>query len=229
MSVDEPTLRVLVVVGVRLYREGLAASLARRPGLVVVGSAARESDALEGAHALSPDVVIVDARIRQSLDLMRELRRSRPSTRILAFAVEEDDMAIMDCAEAGAAGYVTAEVSLNELVQAVRGVAREELSCSPRVASRLFRRVAELPSNELPGRFNAKPLTIREGQVLALIREGRSNRQIASALVIAEPTVKNHVHHVLDKLRVRNRTQAVATLPSPSADVQHGPLRARRS
>ena len=148
-ALDEPTLRVFVIVDVRMYREGLSESLTGRAGLVVVGSAASESEALESVQVLSPDVIIVDTSTRQSLDLIRELRRSTPSSRILAFAVEEDETAIMDCAEAGAAGYVTAEVSLNELVHAVRGLAKGELACSPRVASSLFRRVAESPRQRI--------------------------------------------------------------------------------
>jgi DNA-binding NarL/FixJ family response regulator len=227
-GIDDPTLRILVVVGVRMYREGLSASLANRAGLAVVGCAGSSQEAIERATAAAPDVVIIDVGTHGSLDLIRQLRRSSPSARILAFAVEEDVAAIMECAEAGAAGYVTAEVSLNDLVQAVRGLARGELSCSPRIASSLFRRVAEPRAAELSGRFRMKPLTIREGQVLSLIREGRSNKQIAMELAIAEPTVKNHVHNMLEKLGVRSRVQAVATLRTARATAWLTP-RARRS
>lgn len=227
-SIDEPAIRAFVVVDVRMYREGLSAGLNGRSGLVVVGSAATRTEALERVQALTPDVVIVDVATRDSLELIGDLRRSVPSTRILAFAVEEDIPGIMECAEAGAAGYVTAEVSLDELVLAVRGIANEELACSPRVASTLFRRLADRRANEPVGRFRMKPLTTREGQVLALIREGRSNKQIADALAIAEPTVKNHVHNLLEKLAVANRTQAVATLRRPAGTARHTGLHARR-
>jgi DNA-binding NarL/FixJ family response regulator len=231
MHVDEEStspLRVFIVVQVRMYREGLADGLTGRDGLVVVGSAANGRDAVACIGLLAPDVTIVDIGTRDSLDLIRDLRRLTPSTRILAFAVEEDMGAIMECAEAGASGYVTAEVSLAELVLAIRGLAREELTCPPRVASHLFRRLAARESHESVGPFRTRPLTSREGQVLALIREGRSNREIATALAIAEPTVKNHVHHLLEKLAVVNRTQAVAVLGRP-ATARPIDLRVRRN
>jgi two-component system nitrate/nitrite response regulator NarL len=229
-QIDEEStspLRVFIVVEVRMYREGLADGLTGRDSLLVVGTASNRRETVERIAALAPDVTIVDIGTRDSLEMIRDLRRLTPSARILAFAVEEDMGAIMECAEAGASGYVTAEVSLPELVLAVRGLARGELTCSPRVASHLFRRLAGREGVE-SGPFRTRPLTGREGQVLALIREGRSNREIASALAIAEPTVKNHVHHLLEKLAVVNRTQAVAVLRRP-ATAPHVDLRIRRN
>jgi two-component system, NarL family, nitrate/nitrite response regulator NarL len=222
------TLRVFIVVQVRMFREGLADGLTGCDGVVVVGNASTGREAVACIGRLAPDVTIVDISTRDSLELIRDLRRLTPSARILAFAVEEDMGTIMECAEAGASGYVTADVSLAELVLAIRGLAREELTCSPRVASHLFRRLAGPDGVESSSAFRTRSLTSREGQVLALIREGRSNREIASALAIAEPTVKNHVHHLLEKLAVVNRTQAVAVLRRPATS-RHVDLRVRRN
>jgi two-component system, NarL family, nitrate/nitrite response regulator NarL len=201
---------VLIVADVRLYREGLATSLGSRDQLRVLATSASREDARERARALAPDVTVIDVATREALDLIRDLRWAGQS-RILAFAVEEVISDILECADAGASGYVTADASLDDLVAAIERLARGELACAPRIAARLFDRMAERrdPSCQ-------RSLTSRERQVLEFIRLGRSNKEIAQALHIAEPTVKNHVHHLLEKLDVKSRGQAVAraTLPA---------------
>jgi DNA-binding NarL/FixJ family response regulator len=149
-------------------------------------------------------------------------RAESPDTRILAFAVREEIAAILDYAEAGADGFVTANSSVAELVEAIERTAGGELLCSPRIAAQLLRRaVAPPPASET----DSPLLTQREQQVLSLLKQGRSNKEIGNALHIAEATVKNHVHHVLAKLQVPNRGKAAAAsvarpikaVPGPSA------------
>ena len=200
---------VHIVADVRLYREGLAASLARLDRLRVVAASACRADALAQAREKSPDVVVVDMATRESLDLIADLRREVSASKILAFAVEEVTTDILECAEAGAAGYVAADASIDELVSAIERIAREELVCSPRIAAHLFRRISERADGWLPG-TQSRMLTSRERQVLDFIRHGHSNKEIAQKLNIAEPTVKNHVHHLLEKLEVTSRAQAAA-------------------
>ena len=106
---------------------------------------------------------------------------------------------------AGAAGYVPADASLEDLAAGVHRLARGELVCSPRITASLFRQAGRTPRVSTGADAKrSRRLTQREEQVLTLLREGRSNKQIAAALAIAEPTVKNHVHHILDKLAVAN-------------------------
>lgn len=206
-------IEVLVIADVRLYREGLAASLASRDNLAIVATSATRPDALAKIRKIGADVVVIDMAVRESLDLIGDLRREAGTTKILAFGVEEVTSDILECAEAGAAGYVTADASIEELVTAIERISREELVCSPQVAATLFRRVSE-SSRLMPGALGRMP-TSRERQVLRLMQQGHSNKEIAQSLNIAEPTVKNHVHHLLEKLDVSTRAQAVAraTLP----------------
>lgn len=206
---------VLIIADVRLYREGLAASLASRDHLSIIATSASRPDALAKVREIGADVVVVDMAIRESLDLICDLRREALATKILAFGVEEVTSDILDCAEAGAAGYVTADASIDELVTAIERIARAELVCSPQVTATLFQRVSEGPNRSGPG-TQARSLTNRERQVLRLMQQGHSNKEIAQNLNIAEPTVKNHVHHLLEKLEVSTRAQAVAraTLPA---------------
>jgi len=126
------------------------------------------------------------------------------------FAVREEIAAILTFAEAGANGFVTASGTLNELVAAIRSTRAGDLPCSPSVAAQLLRHAASHS-----GRWSdpsTVTLTGREHQVLSLLREGRSNKEIAAGLNIAEATVKNHVHHLLEKLRVTTRAKAAAAV-----------------
>ena len=198
---------VLIVVDVRLYREGLAASLGVSPQLAVVGTCATRGEALERVQQIHPDVVLLDVAMRESLDLIRALRTDAPRCKVLAFAVEETAADIIECAEAGAAGYVTADASIDDLVTAIDRIARAELVCSPQIAAQLFGRISE--RGERPA-FETAALTVRERQVLTCIRQGKSNTDIGQKLNIADPTVKTHVHHLLEKLDVTSRAQAAA-------------------
>jgi two-component system nitrate/nitrite response regulator NarL len=200
---------VLIVADVRLYREGLAASLSGCAQLSVTATCGGRVDALSRLRDVAVDVAIVDMASRASLELIGDLRRASAAIKILAFAVEEVTADILDCAEAGATGYVTADASLEELVTAIECIAREELVCSPRIAATLFRRLSELTDGVVPGAPKGA-LTSRERQVFDFIRQGQSNKEIAQNLNIAEPTVKNHVHRVLEKLEVTTRAQAAA-------------------
>ena len=212
----DPRIGVLIVADVRLYREGLASSLASRDELLLIATCASRADALARVRDVGADVVVVDMATRESLELIGDLRREAVTTKILAFAVEDVTSDILDCAEAGAAGYVTADASIDDLVVAIERITREELVCSPRVAAKLFRRVSERQDQWVAGARQACMLTSRERQILDFIRQGHSNKEIARKLNIAEPTVKNHVHHLLYKLKVTTRAQAAArtTLPA---------------
>ena len=219
---------VLIAVAVRLYCDGLAKALAAHAGLRIQATtgAAAEIEAL--ALALQPDVVIVDVAQADVFSLIGTLRARCARSRILAFAVREEIELIIDYATAGADGFFSANGSLAELVETIERLAAGEVLCSPRVAAELLRRAARrspLPSPQ--GTDDA--LTRREDQVFVLLRQGRSNKQIGIALNISEATVKNHVHHLLQKLHVATRGQAAARggMWSPSSSVGASDARLR--
>jgi len=204
---------ILIAVAVRLYREGLAATLNAQQHLRIEGIAGTSLEARAAVRALQPSVVIVDVALEDVLSLMHDLRAENPKSRILAFAVREEITAILNYAEAGADGFVTANSSVADLIEAIERTAAGELLCSPRIAAQLLRHAAHqrTPSGEAAGPF----LTNREQQVFSLLKRGLSNKEIGTTLHIAEATVKNHVHHVLEKLQVSTRGQAVAAGVSP--------------
>jgi len=207
-------IRLLLVVDVRLYREGLAATLTREQ-ITVVGTASNRREACLTAQSLRPDVAIVDVAMPDAFELVRDLRAETPTMHVIAFAVNDDINAIVDCAKAGASAYVSADASVDDLVVAIRRANGGELVCSPRVTAELFRRVGDLAGAQQSPSEQGSELTGREREVLTLVRQRLSNKEIAAALNISEATVKNHVHNLLDKLHVRSRVQAAACLPAP--------------
>jgi two-component system nitrate/nitrite response regulator NarL len=225
MSSDSPRVRLLVVANVRLYREGLHASLASRPQFCVLAAVSGPEQALNLMATTRPDIVIVDIATRQSLDAVRTIRQHAPNIRIIGFGVEEIDGEILACAEAGLAGYVPCDASLDDLVKRIETVHHGELLCSPRIAATLFRQLEQRHSEPSPAGVLA--LTAREREVLRLIDRGLSNKEIAVELRIEVSTVKNHVHHLLEKLNVTTRMQAAARLgshPSHRRTAQPTPL-----
>ena len=198
-------LRVCVVSDVRLYREGLVLALSRVENFVVIAITGRSAQAIDEVRAASPDVVIVDMGVPSGIEAVRLVRRELPDTKVVAFGVDDTEQDIIACAEVGIAGYVCREASSEELIENVRSAVRDEVICSPKIAASLFRRLASLASHAAP---RDEALTFREREVLALIRAGLANKQIAAQLRIAEPTVKNHVHNLLEKLQVKRRAQA---------------------
>lgn len=222
-----PLISVLVCSPICLYREGMVEILEREPDLTVTGSAADAPEARELAGAFAPSIVLLDTTLPGALEAARSLAAVRPPPRVVVFAMPEDEREIVAYAEAGVAAYVTRDESIADLLAAVRSADRGEMRCSPVTAAILLRRVASLAAeraNGVPGRASPAPvrLTPRELEIVALVDEGLSNKQIAQRLHIELPTVKNHVHHVLEKLRVGRRADAVAALRGQAA-----PYRAR--
>jgi two-component system nitrate/nitrite response regulator NarL len=209
------TIRVFIAAHVRLYREGLAEILAREEGMDVVGTAGERGEIRAQVRALQPDVVLLDPALPESMEAVRELADAS-HRKVVALASLETEPAVIACAEAGVSGYVTRNDSLADLVATIRSVARGDLLCSPRMAGTLLRRVTALAAERSHASAEGR-LTSRELQILRLIDEGFANKQIAIRLGIELPTVKNHVHNILEKLGVARRGEAVARL-------RHGPL-----
>jgi DNA-binding NarL/FixJ family response regulator len=202
-------IRLLIVAAVRLYREGMAASLDKRERLMVVGTARNRVEALDLIATCSPDVVILDMATCDSIDLVRTLQVTTPALKTIAFGVEGDEREIIAFAQAGVAGYVPSDGSIDALTSTIAGVMKGDLVCPPLVAATLLRHVGTTSAGARPARPSVD-LTAREFEVLALIDAGLSNKEIAVRLRIEVATVKNHVHHLLEKLHVTSRAEAAA-------------------
>lgn len=201
--------KVFIVGDVRIYREGLAYVLRERNDTEVLGTAASLEQASALLGSLEPGVILVDVAMRDSLNVVGQLRVLAPSSKIIALTLPERGKAVVACAEAGVDGYVTRDSSVDDLLLVIASVHRGELPCSPRVAASLLRRVSSL-ADRTPGKLDC--LTPREMDVLRRIEKGLSNKEISAELGIEVPTVKNHVHRLLDKLGVRRRGEAAAML-----------------
>jgi len=199
---------ILIVADVRLYRESLAMALSSRGFAPVVG-AAKRLEGLRKAREFRPAVAIVDIASRGALDLITALRQDPVRPKILGLAVDEETSDVIECAEAGADGYVTSDATIEDLERAIDHVGHEELLCSPRAAATLFRRLGNSGVRAGDGPSHDE-LTNRERQMWSFIGQGLSNKEIAAALNISIPTVKNHVHHLLGKLQVSTRRQAAS-------------------
>ncbi len=203
--------RVLVVDDQALFREALVTLLGARPEVEVVGEAGDGQQALERAAELQPDVVLMDLHmpVLDGIGATRRLRVEQPGVRVLALTTFDDDEDVFAALRAGALGYLLKDVSSDRLVEAVLSAARGDSVLQPSVAAKVVARFAQL--DDAP-RSRAQPLVVplsdRELDVLRLLADGRSNREIATALFLAEGTVKNHVTNVLGKLGARDRTQA---------------------
>ncbi len=209
---------VFIISDVRLYREGLSWNLTHEGSLEVVGASGLSSITAESLEAQSPDAIIFDITMRDGLQLARALHARLPDAKIVAFAVSDIDGEIVTGAMAGISGYVHRDAGIGDLVTEVLNAVRGELHCSPRLAARLLAQIASLSFGEAGGdKASATPveqraLTQREAEILVLVERGLSNKEIARTLNISFATVKNHVHHILEKLHVHRRTQALARM-----------------
>ena len=213
--------RVYIASQVRLYRETLAASLAGHGGLRVAGSGSW-AEALDQLATLRPEVLLLDLAASDSLSVPRRAQLICPSIRVVAFAVINVDADVLACAEAGICGYVAQDGSVADVVETVLRAVSGELICSPRVAALLFRRVASLAAGGGVGQVEA-PLTAREREIAALLAHGLSNKHIARRLCLANATVKNHVHNILEKLKLKRRGEVGAQfVASPARQYPSG-------
>ena len=204
-------IRVALVIGVRLYRDGVGAAFRRVPSfdLIATGSSVAEAPELVREHRAH--VALLDVDQHDGPSIVRAVRAARPGVRVVVLGIEERAEDVIPLLEAGAAGYVTREASLDELLNVVRSAAQGETLCSPTVVASLAGRLADLAERR-HAEQGPDDLTAREREVVGLIDEGLSNKQIARRLCIEVATVKNHVHHILVKLQVERRGAAAAVL-----------------
>jgi DNA-binding NarL/FixJ family response regulator len=210
-------IRVVIACDIRLYREGLSLHLARQEQLGVVGTAATRDETHRLARELTPDVLLLDMAMPGSLEIVHELHDIAPATRVLALTIPEADGAVIACAEAGVAGFVTREATIADLIEAISSAARGEATMSPRAAAALLRRGGALAADRPAPTPPRGELTAREREIVELVALGLSNKAIAARLHVEIATVKNHVHNILDKLQVRRRGEIASHLGRPAA------------
>jgi DNA-binding NarL/FixJ family response regulator len=213
-------IRVLLVDDQTLIRQGIHLLLEIEPDIQVVGQAANGDEALQLAAALHPDVILMDVRMpgMDGVTATRELGVRFPEIKVIILTTFEDDETVFEGLKAGARGYLLKDISSEEMAEAIRKVAAGEALIQSRLTSKVlaeFSRLASVTDRQTPARAGSSngalpvPLTERELEVLHALAQGLSNREIAGQLVITEGTVKNHVSSLIEKMGVRDRTQAV--------------------
>ena len=205
----EDTVRVLIADDHPLFREGMRGRLDRVADVAVVGEAASGDEAVELAHKLEPDVILMDIKMPglSGIEATREIQRANPQIGILVLTMFEDDDSVFAAMRAGAKGYLLKDSGGEGVVRAIRAVASGEAVFGPGVAERIIG-FFSAPRTAAPQRAFPE-LTEREEEVLSLVAQGKSNREIARQLFVSLKTVRNHVSNILLKLQVADRAQAV--------------------
>jgi DNA-binding NarL/FixJ family response regulator len=210
------SVRVAILSVVRLYAEGLAEYLTNRGDISVTGIASNFGDIKSLLEATPVDLILCDTSDRDTAAEVRQLACSFSDVRIVAVALAETETEIIAWAEAGISAYVPRDASLAQLYTAIVDAMHGEVRCSPKITGWLLRELRHRPERDELG----ERLTSREIQTLRLISQGLSNKEIARELGISISTVKNHVHSVLEKLRVQSRSQAAARIRSRNFQVE---------
>lgn len=195
-------IRVMLVDDHSVVRQGLRMFLSLDSELTVVGEAANGQEAIEAAHRLRPDVILMDLLmpVMDGIAAIEILRRELPDIEIIALTSVLEDEKVIGAVRAGAIGYLLKDTQADELNRAIKAAAAGQVQLSPQAAARLMREVRAPESHET--------LTERETDVLRLLAKGYANKEIAQELIIGEKTVKSHVSNILAKLNVPSRTQA---------------------
>lgn len=203
-------MRVLVVDDHALFRDGIKSLLAARD-IEVVGEAENGREAIDKAAALRPDLVLMDIRmpVMGGLEATRLLKARLPEVKIVILTVSEDDSDLFEAIKSGADGYLLKSLESQEFFELLGGLPRGEAAISRPLAGRILRELARQGAGGGPQR-SPDDLTEREEEILRLLAEGASNRDIAAALTISENTVKYHMKNILDKLHLQNRAQVIA-------------------
>lgn len=205
-------IRVLICEDHAVFRRGLVNLLESEDGIDVVGEAEDGVDAVAKAEELAPDVVLMDVRMPNlsGIEATRSIAETIPTTKILMLTVSDEEDDLYDAIKAGATGYLLKEIEIDEVATAIRAVMTGQSLISPSMASKLLSEFTNLAKKADEKQALPTPrLTSRELEVLKLVAQGMSNREIATELYISENTVKNHVRNILEKLHLHSRMEAV--------------------
>jgi two-component system, NarL family, response regulator DevR len=204
------SLRILLVDDHEVVRLGVRALIERQAGMEVVGEAGTVREAINQAEKLAPDVVVLDIRLPggDGLEACRQIKARRPDTRVIVLTSFPDDKVLFDAIDAGADGYVLKQIGSDDLIHALESVGQGQNLLDPSLTNRLFAKVREARRHERAHAF--ADLTAQELQILALVAEGQTNREIGAGLQLSEKTVRNYVSIILSKLNLTSRAQAAA-------------------
>jgi len=204
------TVRVLLVDDHEVIRVGLRTVLAQNQGITVVGEAGTMADAILQAQKFKPDVVLMDVRLPDGsgVDACREILGALPDTRVIFLTSYADDDSVLAAVLAGAQGYVLKEIDSPGLLEAIRSVAKGQSILDSTVTERALRWLRGV--HDLPAPPGTDQLSSQEERVVALVAEGKTNKEIAVALGLSDKTVKNYLANVFQKLRITRRAQAAA-------------------
>jgi DNA-binding NarL/FixJ family response regulator len=219
------SIRVLLVDDQEIVRQGLATILKYAPGIEVAGEAGDGEEAVALAQALRPDVILMDLKMPRlgGIPATRRIRAALPETRVIILTTYDADDLVFEGIKAGAQGYLLKDTAGEPLAEAIRGVVRGESQLDPSVARKVlneFQRLASQapaqPASAAAGdgldhELEVEPLTPREEEVMRLLVEGLSNKEIGARLHLTEGTVKNYVSAIIAKLQANDRTHAVVT------------------
>jgi len=229
---NAPAIRVVIAEDQALVRRGLALLLGMEPDMEVVGQACNGVEAVDLALLLRPDVVLMDLHmpVKGGVAATREITRALPGAQILVLTTLDDDETVFEAVRAGAHAYLLKDAAEDEVLETIRALRRGESHLTPQIARKVmdqFRRLAQI-AKSAPLEEDApvtrvalvtESLNDKEEKILELIAEGKSNRQIAHSLFLAEGTVKNYVSRIMEKLHANTRTElAILTRKQRRAD-----------
>ncbi len=211
-------IRVLLVDDQPLFRRAIATLISEQPDFAVIGEAENGLDAVEKVHALNPDLVVMDIEmpVMNGVEAVRLIRDQMPGVKVVMLTVSEAEDYLFDAIRYGAHGYLLKDLRPEQLYDLLRSVMRDETPLSPAIAGRLLAEIRGRPDRgagvrQVPAATPEGPaLTRREIEILQLVADGLSNKEIGTRLSITEGTVKNHVHNALERLHLENRIQAAA-------------------
>jgi two-component system NarL family response regulator len=203
-------MRLLIIDDHVLFRDGLVSLLSAQPDFDVVGQAGTVYEAIQLAHDLEPDLVLMDVGLPDGtgLEATQAILADLPKIKIVFLTVHEEDDRLFQAIRCGAKGYLLKNVPVAKLLSYLRGIERDEPAISPAMTGRILEEFARLGSGALADQTEVNQLTSREMEVLRELAAGATNQEIARRLVIAENTVKNHVRNILSKLNLKNRREA---------------------
>lgn len=201
-------IRLLLVDDQTLIRQGLASLLSLEEDFHIAGQAGHGNEAVNMAADLKPDIILMDIRmpVMDGVEATRRIREALPNTKILVLTTFDEDEYIVKAMQAGASGYLLKDAPTEQLAAAIRSVHNGFTQLGPTIAPKLFSRLSTQnngPKEDVQGMF-----TEREIEILKLLGQGKSNKEIAQSLFITEGTVKNHITKILSQLNARDRTQA---------------------
>lgn len=221
-------IKIIVFSDIKIYCDGLSRILSTVDHFEVVANSNLFEDTIDQVAQAGPDVALLDMTMDQSCHFAQQIMKLFPSIKIVALAVPEDEQNIFKCAQAGIAGYVARESSLDELIDTILCVTKGNFRCPAKIAACIFRSIRHVVQETkavqpifeqtspndiaLASDNTVSMLTRREQQITTLMVEGLSNKQISNALSIEVSTVKNHVHNILAKMKLSSRAQVAALL-----------------